>query len=440
MTRAMTGLRGWLGRHNDILVNTVTLVGSGLVTSGMGFAFWLVVARLFDVEHVGVASAAVAAMLMLSTLGIAGLDALLVGELAARLKRPEAGSKGGLLSAGVLAAFVSATVLGWLFAAVMTWVAPDSNLGAFFDPGWSAYLLFAVGVGLTGATFVFDRATIGLLRGGIQLTRNVVFSVLRLLLLPILTLPFWATHRLGEAIYGLWAATTLVSLLLVLPQLLKFMAGDSLRPDWSALLRLRGEAWGNNLLNLAQHGPGLLYPVVVAALVAPAVNAAFYIAWMLITFAYSLPVHLTSVLHAVGARDRSLLAEKLRVTLRLSGLAALGTAVVLILLADPFLGMFGAEYAEEAGGALRILALGVLPTAIRIHYFTLARIAGFARQAALVGGLAGVVEVVTVYLGARTGSLSQMSWALLGVLTVEALLLAPVVVRFLRGKSSPAAA
>ena len=37
-------------------------------------------------------------------------------------------------------------------------------------PGRTA--LFAVGVALTGVTMVFDQATIGLMRGGLQLWRN----------------------------------------------------------------------------------------------------------------------------------------------------------------------------------------------------------------------------------------------------------------------------
>lgn len=427
----------FLGQHREILSNTTALIGSGLVTSGMGFVFWFVVARLFDVHHVGLASGAVAAMLMLSTLGIVGLDALLVGELARRSRGSAPSPRGGLLSAGVLGAFVSATLLGLAFAVVMRWWLPNSNLGAFFAPGVTTYSLFALGVGLTGATYVFDRATIGLLQGGIQLMRNVAFSVMRLVALPLLLLPVVAAARMGEAIYGLWAATTLVSLLLVLPRLLRLLAGEGLRPDWPALMRLRREAWGNHLLNLAQHGPSLLYPVMVAALVAPAVNAAFYIAWMLITFAYSLPVHLTSVLQAVGTRDRELLAEKLGVTLKLSALAAVGAAIVLVPLADPLLRLFGPEYAEGAGAALRILALGVLPMAVKVHYFTLARIAEFTRPAAAVGGAVGLLELAAVYLGATAGTLGQMSWALLAVLALEAVLLIPVVLRFMKPERRP---
>ena len=57
------------------------------------------------------------------------------------------------------------------------------------------------------------------LRGGIQLARNVAFSVLKLVALPLLLLPLFAGQRLGEAIYGLWAATILISMALVLPRL-----------------------------------------------------------------------------------------------------------------------------------------------------------------------------------------------------------------------------
>ncbi len=52
----------------------------------------------------------------------------------------------------------------------------SSNLGALSEsPASTAF--FTAGVGLTALAPVLDQALIGLMRGGLQLTRNTVFAV-----------------------------------------------------------------------------------------------------------------------------------------------------------------------------------------------------------------------------------------------------------------------
>jgi O-antigen/teichoic acid export membrane protein len=416
--------RRWYREHRDLVDNTVSLVGSAAVTSGLGFAFWWVAARLFAADAIGLASAAVSAMLLLSTLGVVGLDALLLSEIP---RAREAAAR--LVSTAVVAAFGASALLGLAFAAV----APSfsANLAAFFAHPLAS-VGFALGVGLTGATFVFDRATVGFLRGGVQFRRNVWFSVLKLALLPAL-LPFAPlVARADQAIYGVWAATTLASLLLVLPAALKPLRPLDLRPHAPLLARLDADALRHHVLNVAQHGPGLALPVLVVSMFPAAVSAAFYVTWMLVTFAQVVPVHLTTVLHTVGARDPEQLAEKLRTTLRLSGVSAVAIALGLAVLATPALRLFGAEYADTAAGALRLLALTVFPMTVKVHYFALARVHGFTARAALVGGAGGLLELVAAGIGAWIGTLEAMSLGLLVAMSVEAALLAPTVWRAAR--------
>ena len=46
-------------------------------------------------------------------------------------------------------------------------------------------LIFVPGAALTGATLVFDEGTIGMLRGGVQLWRNMAMSAIKLAVLPV---------------------------------------------------------------------------------------------------------------------------------------------------------------------------------------------------------------------------------------------------------------
>lgn len=427
-------VKRWLRTNEDLVSNTAALIGSAAATSGLGFAFWLLAARLFAADHIGLSSAAVSAMLMLSTLGILGLDALVIGEIAKRLAAGDRNGAVSMVSAAVTLSFFTAGALGLGFALVAPRFA--TNYAAYFSgPGPAA--VFAVGVGLTGATFVFDRATIGFLRGGVQLTRNVLFAVLKLVLLPALLLSPALMARADHSIYSLWALTTAVSLVAVLPAALGRASGTALLPDWPALARVLPQSVRHMLLNLAQHGPGLVMPVLVVWLFPPAVSAAFYVTWMLIVFAQSVPANLTTTLYAVGARDRGVLTAKLAATVRLAAGASLVIIAGSLLVAGPLLSLFGPDYAATATGAFKVLALTVVPLGLKTIYFALARIEGFTGKAALFGCIGGLFELAAAVLGARSGSLTVMSWYVVAAMTVEAAMLVPLLLKYLRAVPQP---
>ena len=70
----------------DMLHNASSMIGTTVITSGLGFAYWWLAARLFAQAQVGFASALIAAMGLLSTFGIVGLGTLLMSELPRRPK------------------------------------------------------------------------------------------------------------------------------------------------------------------------------------------------------------------------------------------------------------------------------------------------------------------------------------------------------------------
>ena len=146
-------------KNKDMLDNAGSLFAAFVITSALGFVFWALAARLFNPHAVGFGSAAVSAMTVLSTIGMFGLNTLLVGEL------PQRKSKGALVSAALVIAGVCSLLLGLGFALV----APvfSRNFAGISSPGHLA--LFVSGVTIIGVTLVFDDATIGLMRGQLQL-------------------------------------------------------------------------------------------------------------------------------------------------------------------------------------------------------------------------------------------------------------------------------
>ncbi len=71
-------------------------------------------------------------------------------------------------------------------------------------------------------------------------------------------------------------------------------------------------------LNLALQAPGIALPVIVTIILSAQSNAFFYASWMIASFSFVGPIALATVLYAVSSADQALLAQKFRLTLRLS--------------------------------------------------------------------------------------------------------------------------
>ena len=405
-------------RHRDLLGNTITLVATTGITAVLGFAYWALAARLFSQRSVGYGSAAVSAMTLIGTLGMLGMGTVLIGELPRRRERA------GLVSAALIASGLGSLILGLTFVTVAPHV---TRRFGYVSGTLGQEAIFVVGVALTAVSLVFDQATIGLLRGGLQLSRNLAFAAVKLV-----TLPAAAMILHGEFGFGIlvaWVAGTALSLVPVIVRLSFSNVAILPRPDWAVLRGLGRTALAHNWLNLAITVPLTLIPVLVTIVVSPSANAAFYAAWTLSGFLKIVPTHLSTVLFAVAAADPQVIASKLRFTLRLSLLIGLPGMAVLGLFAHFALSLFGPGYASAATLPLELLVIGYLPGIPKMHYTAVCRATGRIPRAAAILTAAAAAEVTAAAVGGESGGLKGLSIALLVVYIVEGLVTTPPVLR-----------
>jgi O-antigen/teichoic acid export membrane protein len=416
------GAPGTVRRHWDLLGSATSLVATTGVASVLGFVYWALAARLFSQRAVGYGSAAISAMTLLGTIGMLGLGTVLIGELPRRRDRAR------LVAAALLASGVGSALLGAGFAMIAPHI---SGHFGHISGGLGQAALFTAGVCLTGASLVFDQATIGLLRGGVQLARNVVFAVVKLAVLPATALVLH--DRFGMGITASWVAGLAASMLLVALWLRVTGTHVLPRPDWGVLRGLGRTAVAHSWLNLAITVPRSLIPVLVTVIVSPSANAAFYAAWTLSGFLYIVPTHLSTVLFAVASADPQIIARKLRFTLGLSALLGLAGMVVLASSAHFALSLFGPGYARAATVPLLLLVAGYVPTVPKLHYIAVCRAEGRITRAAAVLTAAAVAEVTAAALGGASAGLNGLTLALLGVFFLEGLVTAPSVTRAAAG-------
>jgi len=425
-TGRLRGLVGALRGHVDLLLNAGSLMATTVVTSLFGFAYWWLAARTASPEAVGQASAAVSAMTLIGTIGMFGMGTMLIADLGA-LRGP----RWPLISTCLLAAGAAATAGGLIYVGLAHWAIPGLREAM---GGWPTTALLVAGIALTAMTLVLDEALVGLLQGPLQLMRNAWFSTIKLVLLGLLALAPFAPSA-GDLVLT-WVAGIALATAVLSRTLRRRDLVDSLRPRFS-LLRGRGRAtFDHNLLNLATYLPRAALPLVVTAVLSAEANAAFYTAFMVLSFLAMVPGNVALTLFAVASGDRSALRAKVRVGLLICLGGGLPVSLLVALLSGPIMSVFGAGYASSAGTALAILALTYVPFVFHHFFLAIARVQGRVRAAGIFSVFAGAAELVAAWYGGSRGSLTELvTWVAL-VMAAETVLVAPTVLHVVFARAS----
>ncbi|MCU0490150.1 MAG: hypothetical protein MUD01_00980 [Chloroflexaceae bacterium] len=412
----------WYRANHAMLTNAVALVGTTGVNAVLGLVYWWVGAQYFPAAEVGIASASISAMMLLGTGAMLGMGTLLISQLATA-----DGKRGDLVASALLVAASSGLLLGVGFAVLAPWLSSELRV---LGSGMGTVLLFGLGVSLTAVVLVLDQILIGVLWGGVQFSRNLLFAGSKLLVLALL--PWVASSGSGLAIYATWLVGNYLSLMLVGWVAARRTGRLAGWPRWPTLKGLLRGGLAHHTLNLALQTPGLALPVLVAVVLSAEAAGRFYIAWMLASYVFVIPFALAMVLFAVGSADRAVLAEKLRLSVGLSCGIGLAAWASLALLAGPLLGLFGAGYASEATGVLQLLGLAVVAIAIKDHYVAIHRVEGRVTAATLPVLLGAVVELAAPAVGGMLGGLTGVALGWLVGLYLQTLWMAPLVWRTAR--------
>jgi O-antigen/teichoic acid export membrane protein len=412
--------------EGPLIRNAASLYGSTIVTSVLGFCYWLLAAHMVPATAVGTASAIQSGAQFLSIFCVLGLGTLLISELSVDRTHARSLILTAAVSAGTLALLVSVGVGVSL-----------ANATNSLSPGLSnpiKILIFAIITMLSTVLLLMDDVCIGLLRGDLQLRRNTVFAVSKLMILPLL-IALWP-ERTGEELVLVWTVGLALSMVTVSIAVKNLFPKEQWHLDFSGLYAKRKLIFGHHWLNLSAQSPRLLIPVLCAAIVGAAANAAYTAATLIAYFVTVIPLQLSTVLFALAPGDEVALKREVRRTMRLSGWIALAAAPFFALFGSRILALFGHSY-QTASTALTVLGLTTYPFAIKAHYIAIARVRGKMNQAAFRTTVGSTLEVG---LAAAGGALHGVTGVAIGFLAgslLEGLFFAPEVFSAMRKNRLP---
>lgn len=346
--------------------NAYALLLSGLTSSALGMLYWLLAARTYSAEIVGLNSAAISAMMLLSGLSQMSMNNALIRFLA----------RAGARSAQLI--LVSYAVAGIL--TVIAGVGYGLNVD-FWTPalaaylhGWLPLLLFTLSVGGWTIYVLQDSVLAGLRQSVWVPVENTIGALLKIVML--IALPALMP------IYGIFVAWMVPVILSVppvnyfifrrlLPVHVRATAAIAKPIIWSQVTRY---VMGNSVGTLFYLGYATVLPILVTARAGASANAYFYMPWMLATALVLIARNLTTSLTVEGAHDEAKLSLYCYRVLRQSLLLVMPLVTILWLGAPYFLYLFGTDYAAEGTTLLRLLALSALPNILVMLYLSVARV------------------------------------------------------------------
>jgi O-antigen/teichoic acid export membrane protein len=398
-----------------LYTNAVYLIANTVVTSLLGFFFWMVVARFYTEAEVGFSSAVLSAIGLLTILSLAGLNVILVRFLP-RAEKPEQLINTCLTLSGL----VSLVIAGIFIIGLGVWSPAIIFVGqnAIFVTAFISFTL------LSTLSYLMDTTFIALRRAEFTLSKNTIFSLIKIPL-PILFVLFFHTFGI-VASWGIATGVALViSLILFLPKV-----QNRYRPVPTiklGLIKNIGQySSGSYLAALFAAIPIFILPLVVVNILGAESNAYFYVAWMIAGIIFAIPMSISSSLFAEGSHYEERLGENVIRATIFSFLLLVPVVILLMLVGKWLLLAFGHSYSANGWHLLQVLAISSLPLNINLIYISVLRVANKIKELIIIRGLIATIVVVVSYIIIPTSGIIGIGYAWLsaqGVIAIYVILI-----------------
>jgi O-antigen/teichoic acid export membrane protein len=422
--RELTGSRAALARSVSrvfdhirlpLFRNGYTLLFNGAATSGLGLVYWALAARLYPAAVVGLNSALVAAMLLLSGIAQLSLNNVLVRFI------PISGSlTRRLILYSYLASGLAAIVVSVIFVRGVDFWSPALS---FLNQSLAWQWLFVLAIAAWCIFSLQDSVLTGLRQTVWIPIENTSFAIAKILLLVLLA--GWVARA---GVFLSWTVPVAISLLpvnaLIFGWLLPAQIAPprTVAPEIYQIVRYAGSNYVGSLLFLAYTN---LLPLVAANRAGAEAAAYFYIPWIISGGLQLVAANLSISLTVEAAIEHEQLRSYCRRVLKQSFRLLIPIVAVIVVGAPWLLRLFGPNYALQGAALMRWLALAALPNVIVVLALSIARVQHRSGWVILIQGTVCFLALGISYVLLPVFGIVAVGWGWFGsqVITASVLIL-----------------
>lgn len=340
------------------------MLSAGLA-SALGLVYWIVAARTYDPSVLGLNSAAISAMLLLS--GISQLN------LFSALTRfvPDAGRSTWRLVAWsyAISLAVSAAVAAVFLVGIDMW-AP--KLG--FLRANDGFVLWFIAATMLWSVFTLQDSVLTGLRHAIWVPLdNTVFALTKIGLLAIFAASFPRYGIFASWTFGVVLSVVLINAVLAF-RLIPAHTSSASHGRPAATPRQIGRFVAADYVGgLFWIASSTLIPIAVTQRLGGSANAFFTLAWVMTMPLYLASANIGNSLVVSAVTDCKRLREYSRRVFVQTARIVVPTAIGVAVMAPFILRLFGEEYSKQSTAVLRLLALSAIPNMVSVLYLSVWR-------------------------------------------------------------------
>lgn len=333
--------------------NATYLIALQFGVSASNMIFWLVVARWYPAEQVGIATTVLAVATFLSGIASFGMPDGLVYYL------PSSKEPTRLINTVYSVSALGALLFGTAYIAGINFWSPDL---AMLQQSAINIVLFVAGTVVLNITQAQDIHFIAERVSKLSFYKGIWSSLLKF---PMLLFVFLVSS--WQVIFAAIIVSTLISVLIYTRQFQR-----TVRTDYRPRLLFAQTVWrpiiryslGNLVADSISLVPNSVLPVLVFSQISPAASAYFFMAW---TIAGTLSVvgrALGSALFAESSHNKKDIEKDTIRSLLYGALILIPGVIAVAFLGKPMLSLFGPEYSDNAAMLTTLLAASAIPLTI----------------------------------------------------------------------------
>lgn len=330
--------------HRDSLYrNSIYLMVSTLSMSVFGFFFWIVCARLYTTEQIGLATTLISITVLITSFSMLGFNSSLIRYL------PKAGNKNDIINTVFTLVTLASLLFGVIYLVGIPWFSPK----LFFILQSPLYrVLFVAGMVIFAVNSVSDSVFIAYRSTVYIVIYNFLFSLVKLIV-PIF-LVSWGS--LG--IYTAVIAGSLVAFVFTIYFLWCYFQYQPYITINTPIIRETARfTFGNYIAGFLSGLPQLILPIFITNKLGPHESAYFYMAFMTANLIFIIPQSATKSMFAESSHTEEELIVHVKKSLRITALILIPAVLIGLVAGKYILLVFGKEYSVEGLRFLQLLLL-----------------------------------------------------------------------------------
>jgi O-antigen/teichoic acid export membrane protein len=390
MKNSLKNVKNILNLRNDILfLNSFYLMLATAVMAGFGFFFWMIVARLFTTNEIGIATTLISAMGLIAVFSLVGFGPTFVRYL------PNSKNTNDKLNTGIIIVSFVTLFLATLFVVLVEYISPNLDFISSSPVIAISFVFFCI---MSALNVLTDSVFLANRRAKYTLVINTIFSATKMIL-PI--------FFIGYGALGIFLAAALSQTVGFILSLLVMIFKFNYRPQLVIKLSIIKRVWRFSASNYVA---GVLYmipisylPILITNKLGAESSAYFYISIMIGNLVYVIPRATTSSLFAEGSNDESTFDSNIKKSIKIIAILLTPSILILFFFGNSILRIFGESFDSGGTNFLKLVAISAIVVSIYNLFGTLFSVKKDLRSIILINIVYAVSTVLLSFALLRFG-------------------------------------